>query len=164
MYFKDVPQIYYDFDINGKRVVNVVKDITHNVRFKKEILANITLYDVYDIKHGETPEIIAERIYGNSNYHWVIMLVNERYDYINDFPKATPELEKFITDKYGAGHEYDTHHYVDYNGYIVDSSNVQATPVTNYQYEDDMNESKRRIKLISPDLLNTILKNYKDLL
>jgi len=96
---------------------------------------------------------------------WIdLMLVNEKYDYVNDFPLPIYELEKHVTDKYGAGNEYDTHHYVDANGFIVHSSYPGATSVSNYDYESDVNESKRRIKLISPSLLNTILKNFKDLI
>lgn len=146
------------------RKLELVTDITSNVRFMKDILSSVTLYDEYDIKDGESPEIISEKFYGSPEYHWVIMLANERYDYITDFPLSTHSLEEHITNTYGSGNEYDTHHYVDYAGYLVSSDNPQATSVSNYQYEDELNESKRRIKIISSDLLNTILTNYKDLL
>lgn len=162
MYFNEFPNIYYSFKINGKDKFVLIKDITQNVRIRKEILANITLYDEYDIREGETPEIIAEKVYGSPLYHWVVMLCNERYDYINDFPLPTYELEQHVIQKYGAGNEYDVHHYIDSNGNIVDSTNPQATPVSNYQFEDNENEKKRRIKLISRDLLNIILRNFKD--
>jgi hypothetical protein len=74
MYFKDFPKFIYDFkyDDSAATKTSVVKDITRNIRFRKEILANITLYDEYDIVDGETPEIIAEKIYGNPEYHWII--------------------------------------------------------------------------------------------
>jgi hypothetical protein len=162
MYFKKFPKFLYDFKINGENKVALVKDITQNVRIRTQILENITLYDEYDIKDGETPEIIAEKIYGSPEYHWVVMLCNHRFDYINDFPLSTHNLEEHITQKYGAGNEYNVHHYIDSNGNIVDSS--QGTPVSNYQFEDDENEKKRRIKLISPELLQTILKNFKELI
>lgn len=162
MYFDNFPTFLYDFEINGKTEYKLVKDITQNVRLRKEILASVTLYDEYDIRDGETPEIIAEKVYGSPLYHWVVMLCNEKYNYVDDFPLPSYELEKHITAKYGVGNEYDTHHYVDNNGFIVDST--QGTSVSNYQYETELNESKRRIKLISPSLLNNILKNFKDLI
>lgn len=162
MYFDKFPTFLYPFKINNKTEYRLVKDISQNVRVRKEILANITLYDVYDFREGDTPEIIAEKVYGSPLYHWVVMLCNERYNYIDDYPLTQYELEKHITAKYGAGNEYDTHHYIDSNGFIVDSS--QGTSVSNYDYEATLNESKRRIKLISPTLLNTILKNFKDLI
>ena len=164
MYFDNFPSMLYPFKINGKVENKLIKDITQNVRLRKQILANVTLYDEYDIRDGETPEIIAEKVYGAPEYHWVVMLCNERYDYVDDFPLPTYQLEKHIKEKYGDTHQYDTHHYVDTKGNIVDSSNPEATSVSNYDYETTVNESKRRIKLISPSLLNTILKNFNDLI
>jgi hypothetical protein len=162
MYFDNFITFLYDFKINGKTEYKLVKDITRNVRLRKEILSNVTLYDEYDIRDGETSEMIAEKVYGSPLYHWVVMLCNDRYNYVDDFPLPSYELEKHVTAKYGTGNEYDTHHYIDNKGFIVDSS--QGTPVSNYQYETEVNESKRRIKLISPSLLNNILKNFKDLI
>jgi len=162
MYFENFPTFLYDFKIKGKTEYKLVKDISQNVRLRKEILSNVTLYDEYDIRDGETPEIISEKVYGTPLYHWVIMLCNDKYNYVDDFPLPNYQLEKHITDKYGVGHEYDIHHYINAKGFIVDSS--QGTSVSNYDYEVSVNESKRRIKLISPTLLNTILKNFKDLI
>lgn len=162
MYFKNFDQVFYDFDVNGKRELKVVTDITHNARFRAEILKNVTVYDEYDIMDGETPEIIAEKIYGNPQYHWIIMLANDKYDYVNDFPLSTNLLEAHIDTVYGVN-KYAAHHYVDYNGYIVDSSQPGAVPVSNYQYEEQLNESKRRIKIISPEIINLILKNFEEL-
>lgn len=92
------------------------------------------------------------------------MLCNERYDYINDFPLTQYELDKHITAKYGSGNEYDTHHYVNNAGFVVSSDNSEASPISNSDYEYQMNEEKRRIKLITPQLLDTILKNFKDMM
>ena len=88
MYFKDFPEFIYDFKYgsSSETKTSIVKDITRNIRIKKEVLSNIVLYDEYDIIDGETPEIIAEKFYGNPEYHWIIMLANERFNYITDFP------------------------------------------------------------------------------
>lgn len=131
MYFKEIPQMYYNFNLGGVDQLTIVKDITHNVRFRKEILSNITLYDEYDIRDGETPEIIAERIYGNPNYHWIIMLLNERYDYITNFPLSYPELISHTEQKYGVGNINGIHHYLDYQGNLVDSRITKVTMTNN---------------------------------
>ena len=158
MYFKRFPDIFYNFKINGKDSLHVVKDITTNVRFRKSVLANITLFDEYDIRDGETPDIIAAKYYGSSEYHWVIMLCNERFDWSNDFPLTTFLLEELIASKYA--NPQGIHHYENGEGFIVDSNYSGRREVTNYQYEDYENESKRRIKLISPDLLSQIINNF----
>ena len=166
MYFKDFPKFLYDFkyDNTDQTQMSVVRDITRNVRFRKEILENYTLYDEYDIKDGETPEIIAEKIYGNPEYHWIIMLVNQRYDYITDFPLEYPALIANSEQKYGSGNLYDTHHYENADGFIVDSEQEGAVSVSNIEYEERINEAKRRIKIISPDVVTQILKQYKELM
>jgi hypothetical protein len=164
MYFKDFPQFAYDFEIGGKTKVLLLTDITRNVRFRKEVLGNIELYDEYDIQEGETPEIIAEKVYGNANYHWVIMLVNERFDYIADFPMSYTQLVKYVQDKYGVGNEYETHHFVNEKGFIVDQYYVGRLAVSNIEYEERINENKRRIKLVSPQLIDRVMKQFKDIL
>jgi len=139
----------------------LLTDITRNIRFRRDILANVTVYDYYDIVDGETPEQIAEKIYGSAQYHWVIMLANEKYDYLNDFPLTTYALEQYIIDKWAAAAN-DVHHYEDSKGNTVPSNYPSAVPITNSVYENEVNESKRRIKIISKDLLSTIVKNFKD--
>jgi hypothetical protein len=163
MYFKDFPKILYEFKVGSKNQTAVVSDITRNIRFRRDVLSNVTVYDEYDIVDGETPEIIAEKIYGNAEYHWIIMLANDRYDYLEDFPLSSYELEKDITAKY-PGNEYGTHHYEDADGYIVNSTAAGAVSVSNYEYATRKNEAKRRIKIVSPNLIGTILRNFKELL
>jgi hypothetical protein len=242
MYFANFPKIVYDFDLSKGTDYRVVTDITRNVRVRKQILENITLYDYYDIAEGETPEIISEKIYGTPYYHWVIMLVNQRYDYVNDFPLSQLELDSYIDNKYG-NKKYHVHDYsVDgfikegintlvlrdsaidgggigemavgkvltsvTNGYeariddiIVESDNInvtievslrtgkfapnetvkirnetayaevvscvipgQYTTTSNYDYEFNLNESKRRIKIVDPALVEQLVKEFKDIL
>lgn len=221
MYFKDFPAFFYEFDINGEKSLTYIKDITRNIRFRRDILSNITVYDEYDISEGETPEIIAEKVYGNSEYHWVIMLANEVNDYISDFPLNDSELEQYVYKKYGsytddmsseeidaenAVAKFSIHHFETADGIVVfDESqfpsisyevrfaleddgvltdehdrqlvmehsiedepqvidNFIKYPVTNWDYERKINESKRRIKIVPKYLLNKILQDFKDLL
>jgi len=162
MYFKQFPDIFYEFNIKGKDVLKVVKDVSLNVRFRKEILANITLFDEYDIRDDDTPEIIAAKYYGNSEYHWVVMLCNERYHWLRDFPMSTRAFEEFINAAYDE--PYGTHHYETEDGIVVNSDYPEAYSISNYQHEERINESKRRIKLISPDLLAQVINEYKSII
>lgn len=163
-YFKNFTNILYPFNINGKEEFKVVTDITRNVRVIKEIASNITLYDLYDIRDGETPEIISEKFYGTPLYHWIIMVINDRYDYISDFPLPQYELEQLIIQKYGEENIYATRHYIDSNGFVVKSSAPGATPVSNQQYETEQNEKKRTLKMVSPEVISTIVKQFESLI
>jgi hypothetical protein len=161
MYFNKLPNIYHQFDINGKLILKIVKDITTNVRFRKYILENITIFDEYDIKDGETPEIIALKYYGNPEYHWIIMLSNQRYNWVEDFPKTSSALEEYTLAKYID--PYAAHHW-EKDGFVVMYFTPGASKITNYEYEIVLNESKRRIKLITPKLLSQILNNFNMML
>jgi hypothetical protein len=112
---------------------------------------------------GETPEHISEKMYGTPYYYWIIMLANERYDYIKDFPLTYYQLERYISDKYG-DQLYATHHYESDQGFVVNSDYIGAVSITNYRYEELLNESKRRIKIIPKNMIDLILKNFKDLI
>lgn len=162
MYFQKFPDVYYEFDIGGQTVLKPIKDITRNIRFRKAILENITLFDEYDVQDGETPEIIASKVYGSPTYHWVVMLANQRHDYATEWPMDYHSLNSYIAEKYTNPEAIS--HYEDAAGFIVMSDAVGAQPVTYYQHEVNVNESKRRIKLIDPALLNNILSQFRDII
>lgn len=161
MYFSKLPEMYYNFPIKDRDTLMVVRDITANVRVVKEVLQNITLYDEYDIVDGETPEIISSKLYGSPLYHWALMVANDKYDYRNDFPLPYDRLEQFAKDKYGEDKIYDIHHYENEEGYVVNSDHPNATPISNLDYEDNVNESKRRIKVVSVQILQQIINEFE---
>lgn len=160
MYFKTMPKIYYPFTINGNEQYLIVKDITVNIRFVKEFLGNITLYDLYDIREGETPEILSDKFYGTPFYHWILMIANDRYDYLADWPLTADRLTQYVQDKYGVEYMYSIHHYENAQGYVVDSSWPNARVVSNFDFEDRLNESKRTIKVIDKSLVEQIAAEF----
>jgi hypothetical protein len=163
MYFEKFPTFFYDFEIDSKkeRVTYAITDITRNIRFRRDVLANITVFDSYIISNGETPEMLAEKFYGDPNYHWVIMLANQRYDYRADWLLDTNTLEKYVVEKYT--NPYGIHHY-EADNLVVSSDYPNAQPVTNFEYEDKINESKRVIKIVSPELLDVVLRNFDEMM
>lgn len=191
-YFNNFPAFLYDLSLTSEPAMTyTVRDITTNVRFRKDILTNVLAYEVYDIQDGESPEKLSETLYGSPYYHWVIMLINERYDYLNDFPMAQRELEALIDQKYGdqkfAIKQYETVEIRNSSGrvllkpdLVVDSTyvfrysdlgaqilvpNAQcAVPISNYDYEFRRNESLRQIKVLAPELLDEIILRFREAL
>ena len=159
-YFKNFPSIYYNFTVKGEDTFFILKDITINFRVLKKALENVTIYDEYDVVDGETPEIVSQKIYGRSDYHWVIMLFNNRVDYLSEWVMTYDRLEQYCKDKYGEEEIYSVHHYEDAEGYIVDETYPSATPISNIDYEVVQNENKRRIKLISKRVLQQLIDEF----
>lgn len=165
MYFDHFPLVLHEYYTSkGESVLALMRDITLNVRVRKEVLQNITLYETYLLRDGETAEVVAEKVYGSPAYNWVVMILNEKYDYATDFPMDQKTLDDYITKKYTEEYKFTTHHWEDVNGYIVSSDIPTASSVSNYQYEDRLNEKKREIKLIDPSLLTTLMNNFNGIM
>jgi hypothetical protein len=172
MYFSKFKKLQYAFQIGDKLGVRAVTDITANVRPVKRILENTLYYGDYDINDMDTPEVIAERLYGNPELHWILMLVNEKYNYLDDWPMPQNKLDEYITMKYGEGHENDIHllygrqHWVDPSGKIVDAPlnpvDSILTPITNTDYERTLNDTKRRIRIVLPNLIGIFIKDLDE--
>lgn len=161
-YFKNFKKIAYSFGDDRDPDLKVLTDITLNARILRQLLPNITLWEYYDLKDGDTPEVLAHRLYGNSEYHWVIMFVNERYDVWTDFPLSSNELDTYIDNQYT--NPLAIKHYIDNEGYIVDSTEAGATPVTFRDYEISENDKKRRIKIVSPGIASKLYGEFKTLM
>ncbi len=159
MYFDSMPVIYYPFynGQTGRYEPLAVTDITINVRPTKDMIQAMGSYLPYTIRDGDTPWSVSDRLYGSPDYDWLIMIANNYVDYAYDWPLTNAQVYTYVTQKYGSGNQYSTHHYVDSTGqYVVDSTVAGATPVTNYSYEQGANDAKRQIVLVDPLYLPSI--------
>ena len=94
MYFESFPLIPYDSvgDGNYKLVTNLLK----RVALRSKVKTNASLFDTYDVKEGQTPEEIANKLYGDPNLHWIVMYVNNVTDRYHQWPMTTPQFLSFI--------------------------------------------------------------------
>ena len=98
MYFANFPLIPYDSVGNGN--FKVVTNLLKRVAIRSKVRTNTALYDTYDVKEGETPEILADMMYNDAELHWVILLVNDITDRYHQWPKNTNQFLAYINDKY----------------------------------------------------------------
>lgn len=47
---------------------------------------------------------------------------------------------------------------------ISQTSTLTGTPITNFQYESELNEQRRRIKVIKPQLVSDIINNFETII
>ncbi len=90
MLFKEYPNITYT--LNNQDIVLV--DIFRNVVFKN--IEESNAYDDYYIQDGETPEIIAAKLYGNTTYSWLILLINNITNTDTEWFISAKEYDKSI--------------------------------------------------------------------
>lgn len=112
-FFDLFPKIQYD--IQGRRFTNLqlTTNIFFRMRFLKNVLGNISSYYEYIIQEGDTPEILADKIYGDPEAHWIILLANDIIDPQYDWPLIYREFNNYIINKYGSieAAQMTYHHY-----------------------------------------------------
>jgi hypothetical protein len=54
----------------------------------------------YQIKDGDTPEIVADKMYGDSELHWIILIFNEITNPYYDWALSQRKLEGYAFNKY----------------------------------------------------------------
>ena len=170
MYFKKFPQV--DYDVTGNGVTQKMVDITRRVRVLDSTLLNYVNFDFYDIRDGERPEHIAANYYSDPNLYWIILLANNIVDVYTDWPMTVNQFETFVASKYddvNAIHHYevsqdsgDTKFTLEYPNDPATTVPVGATPITNYEYEEAIQNTKRKIRLIRPQYVSQIKTEFEN--
>ena len=170
MYFENFPLIPYDSVGDGqfKLVTNLLK----RVAIRSKVKGNVALYDTYDVKEGESPEIIAHKLYADSELHWVVLLVNNITDRYHQWPKNQNQYLAYINDKYSdvdATHHYeisqtsgDTTIKIDIGTDNTDYPT--ASIITNAEFEEDLQDKKRKIRLLDPAYIDDFVTEFEKLM
>lgn len=234
-FFGKFPKISYN--MSGSKYPNyqLITNILFRTAMVREALTNASSYIRYIIKDGDTPEILATKVYGDPEAHWIILYANEMIDPQYDWPMTQSVFPKYIVDKYRAMAEADVgnaledyevlswtqdrtneasvHHYekviknvnqtagtssetrfvinktkltdneldVPYDYYDALTDEQDVTPinltirgqtivqtiyrnfVTYYDYENELNENRRVIRIIKKDYYPQIMSEFKAL-
>ena len=169
MYFDSFPVIFYDS--TGNLIFKDVTNLLRRVGLRTKVRTNSLLYDTYDVKEGETPEMIAHKLYGDTELHWIILLINEVTDRYHQWPMTTPQFLDFINDKYDNPdgiHHYettqtsgDTKVKIEVFNEVDEDAYTGLTPITNREYEENEQDKKRQIKLLDPSYVNAFVSEFK---
>ena len=164
MYFQNFPVIYY----KGKDVTNLLRRV--GVRTKAK--TNMVMFETYDVKEGETPGMIADKLYGDSTLHWVVLMVNNIVDRYHEWPMAGNQFLDYVNEKYS--NPSATHHYeiAQSSGKTtvkidIGTDNTDyptATIITNYEYEEKEQDRRRKIRLLEPSFIDDFVAEFKDLI
>ena len=191
-YFQFLPDIEYLSPLEDKSSIDsyvTAKYLFRRIKLSDDALSIKTayLFDKYIIEEGERPDTVASKIYGNSGLDWLVIfsagIINQRHEW----PLSGQELYEFALDKYGddlnAIRFYRTTEVRDSDGRlmlpagkVVDKGFTIANPsnrsttinpvsaITNYEYESELNDAKKEIDLIKPDLKIRITQELSQML
>jgi len=216
-YFRHFPKTFYTLNDDSPGLDSVT-NILARFSIEPSLLENTNVFYPYDVQDTDTPEIIASKIYGSPEKHWVVLSFNKIVDPQWDWPLKNENFIEYVNNKYTANadtangetgiayalSESNIHAYfktvtrtisagasnresrsrseiiekleVDANTYATISAstnnftlkdgNVVTETVTKstesyYTYEFNENEAKRSIKLLKPDFLLELDKEFK---
>jgi hypothetical protein len=174
MYFEQFPVIYYD--AVGNSDPKVVTHLLKRVALHSKASETVALFDTYDVRNGETPEMIAHKYYDDAEYHWVILLVNNITDRYHQWPMNTRQFLSHLAERYdnvNAVHHYEIYQKsgdtsvkinIGTSNVDVDGNTIaDATLVTNREYEEEKQDILRKIRLLDPLYLEQFVEEFERL-
>ena len=193
-YFEELPNISYvsllpNQNRSDERIE--VKNLFKRAKLRTDVDQSVTAFDYYLIQDNERPDIIAERIYDSPELDWVILVTNNITSIRNQWPLGNNELYNYCLEKYGsdenimATHHFETKETKDQYGRVIlegklivdqnftftytkDNNTSEtinpAQSVSNYTYEQRLNEDKRKIRVLKPNLLPAFITDFRNIM
>ena len=171
-----------------------LKNFFKKGKLREDIFQNIAFFEKYKIQGNNRPDNVAYEVYGDSTLDWLVLLSNNILNIQTEWPISQDDFDRFVLNKYGnydtlyngihhyeteevknsqgvtivpAGLKVDSTYSVSYYDYFidtqVDTGNI-SVPVTNYVYEDKLDNDKRNIYILKPRYLNVVLDDMQDIM
>ena len=145
-----------------------------------------TYYD-YNIQDGDRPDVIAQKYYGNEDYAWLVLFSNNIVDPIKEWPLFGTDFTNYVKSKYGSIELANTTTKKRYkvlsaafkkiDGTVIPKRRVEIDETTYntlseadkeiqtaYEYEVEVNDNKRNIRLIDSVYLMDIQDQVEQIL
>lgn len=97
LYFETLPKVNMT-DYKGS--VMKMTNLLSRVEVIQSLLNDPLLFYSYDIQEGDTPEIVADKYYGDSYRYWLVMFSNQLFDPQWDWPLTSRQLGDYMFAKY----------------------------------------------------------------
>jgi hypothetical protein len=193
-YFKELPNISYISrlpDVSSNEEYITVKNLFKRAKLRTDVVNIITAFNYYQVEDNQRPEVVASKLYGDPELDWVILITNNITNVREQWPLSNNDLYNYMLDKYGTEqslssiHHYETIEVKDEYDRLVVSSGLQVDSnftvtytkfdntlstispvkqVTNYEYETNTNEEKRKIRVLKPAYLSVVITDLRNIM
>jgi len=188
-YFKKLPDILYPTlkkERNSSLDYTKIKNLFKRAKLRDDFLSVYSAFEKYSIVGDDRPDNVAEQVYGDSGYDWVILITNNIQNVRNDWPMSQGDFNRYLTEKYTPEELNQVHHYETQEvrnsdgdivikkglivplGFTMKYSDKGVTytysdifSVTNFEHEVKLNEEKRNIVLIRQEFIRVVEKDLK---
>tara|TARA_B100000085_G_C18435869_1_gene468692 strand:- start:3 stop:650 length:648 start_codon:yes stop_codon:yes gene_type:complete len=189
-YFRELPNLRYPSFLPEKTSsldYIEVKNIFRRVKLRDDLQNSFTVFDKYEIPEGARPDIVAEELYGNPEFDWIVLTVAGILNVRNQWPLNNRDLYNYCLDKYGeslnSNRFFETTEVKDSSGRlilpkgkVVDSNFTIPKPgeptatinpvvgITNFEYETRLNDEKRNIFILKEGYLQQFLNDIREIM
>jgi hypothetical protein len=171
-----------------------VKNLFKKGEIRKDIFQNLAFFEKYKIIGDDRPDNIAFEVYEDSKLDWIVLLSNNVLNIQSEWPLPQTDFDRFVLDKYGdydtlyngihhyeteevknsqgvttvpAGLQVDSSYSVSYYDFFIEqqitTGNI-SVPVTNYEYEEKIDNNKRNIFLLKKDYVGIVLNDIEEIM
>ena len=170
-----------------------VKNLFKKNEIRPDIFNDATVFTEYQIKGDDRPDNVAFEVYKDSTLDWVVLLSNNIINIQTEWPLLQNDLDRFLLDKYGtyeklnAVHHYETKEIKDSAGVVMVPQGLHVAsdysitywddtqrgyvaqtdvpePVTNHEYEMDIENRKRNIRLLKMNYMTIVREDMESLM
>ena len=170
-----------------------VKNLFRRGFLREDIFQDLTFFTKYQVRGDDRPDNVAFEIYKDSTLDWLVLTANNIVNIQDEWPIPNSVFDELMTERYGTYenliggiHHYETVEVKDARDVIIVNKGLQVEstysvtffderagdmktvtptiPITNYQYEQKVNEAKRNIYLLKPKYLQVVRDDLEDLM
>jgi len=171
-----------------------VKNLFKKGKLREDIIENLTLFEKYTIIGDDRPDNVAYEVYGDATLDWVVLTSNNIINVYDEWPMSQQSFDTYLTQKYlfnynliyNGIHHYESKEVRNSQGVVIfpkgitveatqtvsyydyyDEKQVTidvAVPITNYEYEEKLNNEKRNIFLLKNEYLNIVFDDLEEMM
>ena len=172
---------------------NPVKNFFMRGKLREDIFQDISVFTKYEIRGDDRPDNVAFEVYGDANLDWLVLTCNNIINVYDEWPMTQFNFENYLLDKYdtyeniNATHHYETTEVKNSKGVVIVPAGLEVdsnysvsfydeeiegmtivsspvTEITNYHYEEKLQEDRRNIFLLKPRFLNVVKDDLEEMM
>jgi len=170
-----------------------VKNLFKRGKLREDIFQELAFFEKYQIKGDDRPDIVANEVYGDPTLDWVILTCNNITDVYSEWPMNNDIFNTYLLEKYGSYdaldnvHHYESNEVKDSQGVVIFAKGLRvgaaqsvsyfdyfsdlqinianvSRPVSNYEYEENLNNKKRGIFILKSIYLNVVFDDLEEMM
>ena len=189
-YFRELPNLRYPSFLKEKKSsldYIEVKNLFRRIKLRDDLQSNFTIFNKYEIEEGMRPDTVAEELYGNPEFDWIILTVAGILNVRNEWPLNNRDLYNYCLDKYddslNSVRFFETKEVKNADGKLIlpkgkvvdsgftipnpDNVSANLNPVvgiSNFEYETRLNDEKRNIYVLREGYIQTFLNDIREIM